>query len=120
MSCECAPGDPYCSILTFCRICEQPLKIPYISAIVLYANDTNGDFAKEVLLKTQKRAQVALEVGEWREFKLLLRFLAGLQTIFDEDGIFDLLENLFVRAADQQAASEDDVSALAPTLLRIF
>jgi nuclear cap-binding protein subunit 1 len=53
--------------------------------------------------------QSALEAGDWREFKLLLRFFACLQGILEGDGVFPVLDQLFDLAADQQAASQEDV-----------
>ena len=51
-----------------------------------------------------------LEAGYWREVKLVLRFLACLQGLFEEDGVFPLLEELFSRAVDLQTSSSEDVS----------
>jgi nuclear cap-binding protein subunit 1 len=89
---------------------EQPFKIPHIAATFLYANDVNGDVAREMLARVSSRSQEAVDTGSWREFKLLLRFLACLQGIFEGDGVFPLLDELFSRAADQQTASQEDVS----------
>ena len=104
--------------INFIRVCEQPLKIPHISAVILYANDTNGDVVKEILARSSERAQDALEDGDWRQFKLVLRLFACLQGIFEGDGIFPVLDELFDRAADQQTASPEDVSKLKIRWLR--
>ena len=37
------------------------------------------------------RAQEALNAGEWKEFKLLLRFFACLQSLYEDDGVFTFL-----------------------------
>lgn len=92
-------------------LAEQPLKIPHIAAVILYANEKKGDVAKEMLARVASRAQDALETGQWRELKLMLRFFACLQSILEGDGVFPLLDELFNRAADQQTASQEDVSA---------
>ena len=92
-------------------LAEQPFKIPHISAVVLYANEKNGEVAKEIFTKVSQRAQDAMETGRWREAKLMLRFFACLQSSFEGDGIFPLLNELFDRAADLQTASQDDVSS---------
>lgn len=55
------------------------------------------------------RLQVALNAGQWREFKLLLRFFACLQGLYEEDGIFALLGQLFDTVVDLQSANENDV-----------
>ena len=67
------------------------------------------DLVKRFLDKVEVKTQAALDAGEWRSFKLLLRFLACLQDLFEGDGVFGLLEELFNKAVDLQAASPDDV-----------
>ena len=68
---------------------------------------------QQLLEREAKAAQDYLEAGQWREVKLVLRFLACLQGLLEEDGIFPLLEELFSRAVDLQTASSEDVSILA-------
>jgi nuclear cap-binding protein subunit 1 len=89
---------------------EQPFKIPFVAAVILYTNDTNAEVAKEVLARAAAHAQISMENGDWREFKLLLRFFACMQGLYEGDGVFPLLDELFNRAADQQTASQEDVS----------
>lgn len=55
------------------------------------------------------RAQEALNAGEWKEFKLLLRFFACLQSLYEEDGVFTFLGQLFDTVVDLQSANENDV-----------
>lgn len=55
------------------------------------------------------RAQEALNAGEWKEFKLLLRFFACLQSLYQDDGVFTLLGQLFDTVVDLQSANENDV-----------
>lgn len=78
--------------------------------MILCTNDTNAEVAKEVLSRAAVHAQLSMENGDWREFKLLLRFFACLQGLYEGDGVFPLLDELFNRAADQQTASQEDVS----------
>lgn len=91
------------------RTVEQPLKIPFVAAIVLLANAQKPELTADVLSKLGEALQRRLELGEWREVKLYLRFLACLQGIFEGDGIFTILEEFFSRAADLQMKSSDDV-----------
>ena len=91
-------------------ITEQPLKIPFVAAVILYANDKTHDVTKEILSRATKQAQSAAYVGDWRQFKLLLRFLGCLQGILEGEGVFVVFDDLFNRAADLQVASEVDVS----------
>ncbi|EXJ79635.1 hypothetical protein A1O3_07914 [Capronia epimyces CBS 606.96] len=87
---------------------EQPLKIPFVAAIVLLANVQKPELTVDVLSKVGESLQRRLDLGEWREVKLYLRFLACLQGIFEGDGIFTILEELFSRAADLQMKSSED------------
>lgn len=89
---------------------EQPLKIPFIAAIVLQTNTQKPEFTEEVLKKVGEALQKFIDQGHWREAKLMLRFLACLQGLFMGDGIFPILDDLFSRAGELQANSNDDVS----------
>jgi nuclear cap-binding protein subunit 1 len=93
-------------------VVEQPFKIPNVAAVILYANDLNPAVAQEILVRSGEKTQILLEDGMWREFKLLIRLYACMQSLFEGDGIFALLDQLFDRAADQQTASQDDVLGL--------
>lgn len=90
---------------------EQALKIPFVAAVILALNLKRQDLAQEVILKATIALNEHFRTGAWREVKLLLRFLACLQGILTDEGIFPVLEELFSRSADLQAASVDDVSA---------
>ena len=88
---------------------EQPFKIPFIAAIVLVTNTHKSEVTQAVLARTAAVAQEHIGAGAWREFKLVLRFLGLLQGLFDGEGIFPLLDDLFSRAVDLQTASSEDV-----------
>ncbi len=92
------------------RIVEQPFKIPFAAAIVLVTNPQKPEITQEILLRVGIVAQKHLESGSWRDFKLCLRFLGCLQGLFEGDGVFPCLEDLFSRAVDLQTASSEDVS----------
>ncbi len=94
------------------RVVEQPFKIPFIAAIVLVVNPSQPEIAQEVLAKAGTIIQEHLEVGAWREVKLVLRFLGCLQGLLEGDGVFPILEELFSRAVDLQTASSEDVSLI--------
>lgn len=89
------------------------MKIPFVAATVLVANNQRSELVAEVLQKASSTLQNLINVGAWREVKLLVRFFGCLQFIFEGDGIFPLLEELFARAVDQQTASSEDV-CIAP------
>ncbi|KAH0543349.1 hypothetical protein FGG08_002305 [Glutinoglossum americanum] len=87
---------------------EQPFKIPFVAAVILVSNPQKPEIAKEALVRAASDARKYLEDGSWRQFKLSLRFLGCLQGLFEGDGVFTVLEELFSRAIDLQTASSDD------------
>ena len=91
---------------------EQPLKIPFIAAIVIIINPQKPEVVQEILARAAKAVQEYLKAGHWREVKLVLRFLACLQGLLEGDGVFPLLDELFSRAVDLQTSSSEDVSIL--------
>ncbi|KAK2595788.1 Nuclear cap-binding protein subunit 1 [Conoideocrella luteorostrata] len=95
--------------LTLQLVVEQPLKTPFVAAVVLVANTLKPELVDEVLIHLATQIEENLATGQWREVKLLLKFLACLQGCLEGNGIFPLLEDLFMRAADLQTASSDDV-----------
>lgn len=97
-------------------VVEQPLKIPFVAAIVISISPQKPEVVQELLNMAAKAMQEYLEGGHWREVKLVLRLLACLQGLLEEDGVFPLLEELFSRAVDLQTASSEDVSILLVVL----
>ena len=102
---------------TFCTVVlklvvEQPFKIPFVAGVVLYANVERSEIAQDVLGQAAQQLQGALDAGHWREFKLMLRFLACMSQLYEEDGILPILDELFGRAVDLQTASADDAVGL--------
>jgi nuclear cap-binding protein subunit 1 len=94
------------------------MKIPFVAATTLVAYNLKAELGAEVLQKAGEILQKHIDSGSWREVKLVLRFLGGLQPLFEGDGIFSLLEELFARAVDLQTASSEDVSGLYPQMDR--
>jgi nuclear cap-binding protein subunit 1 len=99
-------------LLTKRRIIEQPFKIPFVAAVALYGNEVKPEIAIEAMKRVGDRAQQALNAGEWKEFKQLLRFFACLQPLYEDEGVFTLLGQLFDTVVDLQSANENDVSYL--------
>ena len=85
------------------------MKSAFAASIIIQLNQTRPELAGEILEKFGERTQAALDAGEWRTFKLLLRFLASVQSLFEDYKIVEVLLQLFDRAVDLQAASSDDV-----------
>ena len=88
---------------------EQPLKTPFVAAVVLVANTKEPKLVDEVLEKVAGSTGDKISKGDWLATKLHLKFLACLQSILEGEGIFPVLEELFSRAADLQTASSEDV-----------
>lgn len=89
-------------------VLEQPFKIPFIAAVVLYANAEKSEMAEDVIKHVAQELQAAMDAGKLKEVKLLLRFLACLGPLFEQDGIVPILDELFDKAADLQTASTED------------
>ncbi|KAJ6785434.1 hypothetical protein PWT90_10319 [Aphanocladium album] len=89
-------------------VTEQPLKTPFVAAVVLVANALKPEAMELVLVRLAGDLERAIADGRWTEVKLLLKFAACLQGNLEGDGVFPLLEELFNRAADLQTASSED------------
>ena len=92
------------------RVLEQPLKIPFLAGVVQATNQQKPDLGREILEKSAAQTQGLINAGDWREVKLLLRFLGSLQGMLEGHGVFPIFEELFARAVDLQTASSEDVS----------
>lgn len=99
--------------LTIQIVLEQPFKIPFVAAIVVVLNGMNrGEEAvATILAKAAEETERRVARGEWREVKLLLKFLGSLQGLLVDDGVWSVLAELFERAVDLQTASSEDVSS---------
>lgn len=89
-------------------VVEQPLKTPFVAAVVLVTNTIKSELVAELLVRVGRTLETAVAAGEWREVKALLKLLACLQTCLEGEGIFPVLDELFNRAVDLQTASSDD------------
>lgn len=91
-------------------VLEQPLKIPFVAAVVLVVNSLKPEVLDAVLARITSATEARVQEGDWRDVKLYLKFLACLQSCLEGDGLFPVLDELFSRAVDLQTASSDDVS----------
>ncbi|KAK3359190.1 MIF4G like-domain-containing protein [Lasiosphaeria hispida] len=87
---------------------EQPLKTPFLAAVVLVANTNRPEVVDMLLTKLVANTEARIGQGEWRDVKLYLKLLACLQSCLEGDGVFPVLEELFLRAVDLQTASSED------------
>ncbi|KAJ5127539.1 hypothetical protein N7448_008318 [Penicillium atrosanguineum] len=101
-------------------VLEQPMKIPFVAATSLAVYNLKPELGSEMLSKASNALQKYIDSGSWREVKLLIRFLGGLQAIFEGDGIFPLLEELFARAVDLQTTSSEDLLGLELVKIILF
>lgn len=90
---------------------EQPLKTPFVAAVVLLANVAKPEVVDMLLAKLAALVEARIAAGEWRDVKLYLKLLGCLQGCLEGEGVFPLLEGLFERAVDLQTASSEDVSS---------
>ncbi|KAJ5884152.1 uncharacterized protein N7473_011038 [Penicillium subrubescens] len=91
-----------------------------ISLTSLFAYNNKPELGTELLNKAASALQKYIDSGSWREVKLLVRFLGCLQPLFESDGIFTLLEELFARAVDLQTASSEDLLGLELVKIILF
>lgn len=89
---------------------EQPLKTPFVAAVVLLVNTNKSELVERLLSRLTEAIEERIGQGEWRDVKLYLKLLGCLQSCLEGDGVFPVLEELFARAVDLQTASSEDVS----------
>lgn len=95
------------------RMClEQSFKVPFVAAVVLCVNGMKGEIVKEVVEKMGGKLEGAVEKGEWRDVKLILKLLGGLQGVLEGEGVWIVLQDLLTKAVDLQTESNEEVSFL--------
>ena len=78
------------------------------------------EYTTDILKRLGDALQKNLDAGHWREVKLYMRFLGSLQGLFEGDGVFSILEDLFSRAVDLQTESSEDVRRLPGSLAKLI
>lgn len=96
------------NLLPVSSVIEQPLKIPFVAAVMLAVNLQNSSLVAGTIQTAAETLEAQLKEGAWREVKLLLRLFACLQPLWQGESVFSLLEELFARAVDLQTASSED------------
>ncbi|PBP22804.1 cap binding protein [Diplocarpon rosae] len=99
-------------------VVEQPFKIPFVAAVVLVANTMRSEMAAEVLRRAAIRTNRAIAMGEWREVKLLMKLLGGLQGLLEGEGLWSVLQDLLTKAVDLQ--TENNEETIGPELVKII
>ena len=65
----------------------MPPKIPYFASLFAVANARKQVIGKDILDFTIAKVKALLEEGDVTKAKLMLRFLAGLTRIIDDEGV---------------------------------
>jgi nuclear cap-binding protein subunit 1 len=91
-------------------VVEQPFKTPFVAAVVLVVNTLRTEIMEEVLKRVTDRVNSSVSVGDWREVKLLMKFLGGLQGALEGEGVWLVLRDLLSKAVDLQTENNEEVS----------
>ena len=83
-------------------VLELPPKIPYFASLAVVANARKAAIGKDVLEFTLGRLKDALEGGDMVTGKLLLRFLAGLARIVEDDGVLNAIHEIVSKIEGQE------------------
>ena len=81
---------------------ELPSKIPYFASLVVVANARKAAVGKEILEFTLGKVKEVLETGDLVTGKLLLRFLAGLARIVEDDGVLTVIGEIVSKIEGQE------------------
>lgn len=92
-------------------VVEQPFKIPFVAAVVLVVNTLKSELVEEVLKRAAVRVNEAIVKGEWREVKLLMKFLGGLQGVLEGEGVWLVLQDVLTKAVDLQTDNNEEVGS---------
>jgi nuclear cap-binding protein subunit 1 len=90
-------------------VVEQPFKTPFVAAVVLLINTMKAEVVGEVLKRAAEKTNRAIVKGEWREVKLLMKFLGSLQGLLDGEGVWIVLQDLMTKAVDLQTENNEEV-----------
>ena len=94
--------------LTLQLLVEQPFKIPFVAAVVLIVNTLRADIVDEILKRAVVATNAAIVKGEWRQVKLYMKFLGGLQGLLTGEGVFSVLQDLLTKAVDLQTENNEE------------
>lgn len=106
---------------------ELPPKIPYFASLVVVANARKAGIGKDVLDFTVGKVKEMLETGDVVTGKLLLRFLAGLARIVEDDGVLTVIGELVSKIEGEEpnvyptpsSGNENSLQARTDNLARL-
>ena len=82
---------------------ELPPKIPYYASLFVVANARKQVIGKDILEFTVGKIKELIEQGDLVRGKLMLRFLAGLTRIVDENGVMDLIGEIVSKIESEKS-----------------
>ncbi|PMD28438.1 hypothetical protein NA56DRAFT_667010 [Hyaloscypha hepaticicola] len=100
---------------------EQSFKVPFVAAVVLAINgmgEAGGKVTGEVVSRMAEKCNRSIDAGEWRDVKLTLKFLGGLQGVLEGEGVWIVLQDLLTKAVDLQ--TENNEETIGPELVKII
>jgi len=86
----------------FISVLEIPPKIPYYASLFVVANARKSAIGKDILAFSINKFKQLLEAGEILKAKLMLRFVAGLARIIEDDGVIQILSELVSKFEGQK------------------
>jgi hypothetical protein len=84
-------------------VLELPPKIPHYASLFVVANARKQIVGKEILDFTIAKVKELIEQGEMISAKLMLRFLAGLGRIVEEDGVTTVIGEIVSKLEGQES-----------------
>ena len=80
----------------------MPPKIPYYASLFVVANARKSAIGKDILTFSISKLKQLLQAGEILKTKLMLRFVAGLTRIIEEEGAIQILSELVSKFEGQK------------------
>lgn len=81
---------------------ELPPKIPYYASLFVVANARKQVIGKDILEFAVGKVKELIESGDLIRDKLMLRFLAGLTKIVEENGIMDIIGEIVTKIETEE------------------
>ena len=83
-------------------VTELPPKIPYYAGLFVIANARKQVIGQDILDFTVDKIKELIEAGDLVRGKLMLRFLAGLTRIVEENGVMDIIGEIVSKIEAEQ------------------
>ena len=83
-------------------VTELPPKIPYYATLFVLANARKQVIGKDILDFTVEKTKELCEAGDLVRAKLMMRFLAGLAKIVEQNGVMVIVDELVAHIENKQ------------------